>query len=361
MICIHCNKNLPENSVFCCFCGKKQTVTTRKNKKRGNGQGTIFKRGNGYAVEITLGYVWENGKLKRRARRKCGFPTKKAAAAYLETLRNEPAKAPTATISELWERFLSTAELSKSKLQSYQTAYKRIKSRCEFRTLETFTVAELQEITDDVATTYSTKRDVKILFSHLYKIALENDLIDKNRAQYIKLPPEQRSERLVLSDEEISALWDDFKKTQNPISAAALIMIYTGMRPGEINAVKPDNVHFDEHYLTGGIKTEKGRNRKIIIPDKIAPVLRALLANNSFMNSVDRKYLQHNWRKTRDALGIRPEITLHCCRHTFVTRMTELNVSPAMLQELVGHTDYETTLNYTHLSVADRLNAVNKL
>jgi site-specific recombinase XerD len=41
--------------------------------------------------------------------------------------------------------------------------------------------------------------------------------------------------------------------------------------------------------------------------------------------------------------------------------LTALNVSPAMLKELAGHEDYETTLNYTHLSVEDRLKEVNRL
>ena len=51
----------------------------------------------------------------------------------------------------------------------------------------------------------------------------------------------------------------------------------------------------------------------------------------------------------------------YCCRHTYITRLTALKVSPAMLQELAGHEDYETTLEYTHLSVADRLSEVNRL
>ncbi|MBR1723426.1 MAG: site-specific integrase [Ruminococcus sp.] len=67
------------------------------------------------------------------------------------------------------------------------------------------------------------------------------------------------------------------------------------------------------------------------------------------------------WTAKRAALGLREELTPYCCRHTYITRLTALGVSPAMLQELAGHEDYDTTLDYTHLSVAERLDAVNRL
>lgn len=49
------------------------------------------------------------------------------------------------------------------------------------------------------------------------------------------------------------------------------------------------------------------------------------------------------------------------CTATYITNLTALKVSPAMLQELAGHEDYDTTLEYTHLSIADRLAEVNRL
>lgn len=124
-----------------------------------------------------------------------------------------------------------------------------------------------------------------------------------------------------------------------------------------------DNVHLDEHYLTGGKKTEKGKRRKIIIPDKLVPVIRSMLSQSSgklcrFSNA-DAFY--KTWIKKRASLGLRECLVPYCARHTYVTRCTALGISPAMLKELVGHEDYETTLAYTHLSVADRLDAVNRL
>lgn len=359
MICIFCKKTIPNEAVFCCFCGKKQALPPHNVKKRGNGQGTVFKYRGGYAAEVTLGFLSENGRLKRISRRKSGFTTKKAALAYLETLRAAPVKPATATIAELWQRYLDTADISAGRLNAYKVAYSRIAPRLGFRKINELTVPELQEVTN-TATTHATQTDIKVVLSHLYRIALQDDLTDRDRAQYIKVIPAHPAEREVFTDAEIAALWADFSNAPEPVTAAALIMLYTGMRPSEARCLKIENIHLAEHYLTGGMKTEKGRRRKIIIPDKLLPIFESFVARG-YAFEMSQSGLQKKWNAKRDALGLNPALTLHCCRHTYLTRLTALNVSPAMLQELAGHEDYETTLNYTHLSLADRLEAVNRL
>lgn len=143
-----------------------------------------------------------------------------------------------------------------------------------------------------------------------------------------------------------------------------LIMLYTGIRPGELLTIRAENVHAAEHYMTGGIKTAKGRARKIILPDCILPlVARSIDASGDGLLASygGRNAIYDAWNALRDRLGLRSCLTPYCCRHTYITRLTALKVSPAMLQELAGHEDYDTTLDYTHLSVADRLAEVNRL
>lgn len=42
MRCIKCNREIPEESVYCMFCGKKQEIVP-KHRKRSNGSGSIAK------------------------------------------------------------------------------------------------------------------------------------------------------------------------------------------------------------------------------------------------------------------------------------------------------------------------------
>lgn len=366
MLCIKCGKEIPDGSLFCNYCGKKQVVERRK-RTRGNGTGTVYKDGGegNWIAEITVGYFMRDGKLCRKSRRKYGFKTKKEAVNYLAQLHEGTQERRNVTVSTLYQMFVdSSEELSKSKQCAYRTAWKKIESAVGYRYIDELTVPELQEITDLAGTSYYTKRDIKSLLSHCYKIAIRDDHTDKNRAQYIQIGQPDTQERQVMTEDEIRLLWSDWHQEPSAITAQMLVMLYTGIRPGELLTIQKENVHPAEHYMTGGIKTQKGKNRKIILPDKIAPVIDWMLRTEHMQKIAHytRDWDFYTaWKDKRAALGIREEITPYCCRHTYITRLTALKVSPAMLQELAGHEDYDTTLEYTHLSVDDRLAEVNRL
>lgn len=366
MLCVKCKKDIPDGSAFCNWCGKKQEQAAHKPKSRGNGQGSVYKMPSGtWAAEVTLGYYVKDGEKKRKRARKYGFRTKKEAVAYIETLRQNPDKPKTITISELHERLMPELEqLSKSKQTAYRIAWNKIKNEIEWRTIDSFSVPELQELVDNSAPSYYTRRDIKALISKLYGIAIRDDFADKNRAEYIKLPKLVTSERVIFTDDDIRSLWVDYNCTHAKVTAGMLIMLYVGIRPGELLTIRAENVHTDEHYMTGGIKSERGKRRKLIIPDKVLPIVKELLEHSE--NSLLCWYKNKNdfyddWQEKRTSLNLRETLAPYCCRHTYITRLTALGVSPAMLQELAGHEDYETTLDYTHLSVSERLEAVNKL
>ena len=61
-----------------------------------------------------------------------------------------------------------------------------------------------------------------------------------------------------------------------------------------------------------------------------------------------------------ERLGIR-SLSPYSCRHTAATALAEAGVAPAVIQEILGHADYSTTLGYTHISAEKKLEAVEAL
>lgn len=365
MNCISCKKKIPDDAVFCQFCGKKQSVVNPSYRRRGNGFGSAYVNSFGsWTAETTLGYYIVDGKKKRKRHRKAGFKTKKEALRYLETLTAGNAPVNNIKMCELWEMCVPDVEkISSSKRAAYFGAWKKLSPSLGWRNIADITAHDLQTTIDGIADTYYPRRDAKAVLLRLYKKALQEDLIDKNRAEFIELPPKPEAEHDIFTAEDKQILWDDFNATHARVTAAILMMLYTGMRPAELLNIDVDNVRLDEHYMTGGKKTEKGKRRKIIIPDCIIPVVENLLetSERGKLCYIYKTDFYDRWNAKRQALGLRETLVPYSCRHTYITELTALNVSPAMLKELAGHEDYETTLNYTHLSVEDRLKEVNRL
>ena len=104
----------------------------------------------------------------------------------------------------------------------------------------------------NICTSKSSAETLKVLSEMLCKCAIENDVIVKNYAEFIKLPKFDKKEKIIFTDNQINTLWQhsDDKRIQ-----AILAMIYMGFRIGEITALRPENIFLNGGYVVGGEKT----------------------------------------------------------------------------------------------------------
>lgn len=359
MKCIKCDMEIPDDSLYCNYCGRKQSREYSKGKKqRGNGMGSVFKLPNGkYRAVITVGYDADG---HRKQKTKSGFKTKKEALEYLPKLKEAPEgeKIKFNRLYEMWKdtHFLT---IGKSKQQSYNTAYKRC-ADLYFKNVDEIKLNDMQKIVDACPGAYYPKQDIKVLLNNVLRYGVMNEYCKVNYAEYIKLPPLEKSKKTAFTDDEITLIWKTFDNG-NTFAGYILIMIYTGMRYGEISTIEKENIFIEDRYMIGGIKTDAGKNRQILISEKIAPIV------EKFYNSCSEKLLEmseeefySNFKSTLTEAGTRP-LTPHCCRHTFATLMAKAEIQPSIIKEAAGHANYSTTLGYTHIPLKTKLEAVNKI
>ena len=367
MQCIKCGVDLPDGAVFCHMCGRKQTPPAPKRqrtKARGNGTGTAYKRGKTWTARIVLGYyVGDDGKRHARTANRGGFATKKEALDYIPKLKAEAERSATLTLSGYWEFYEAKKlpELSRDKQTAYRIAWRRWAALAT-RKLEDLKIETLQAAMDEAATTYYTARDMKNLMSHFYKHGLANQTVSVNLAQYLQLPPANASEQTPFSAEELDLLWKDFA-AGNTFTGYILLMIYTGMMPGELLQAKKEHIDWDGKQIRGaGLKTATRKAAPIVLADVILPVLRVLVdtSHGEKLIHINKDNFYREYYATLERIGTR-RLPPYSCRHTTGTDLAKAAVPAFTIQKIMRHAKITTTQHYTHMDATDALSGVNAL
>lgn len=215
------------------------------------------------------------------------------------------------------------------------------------------------------------------------KSAMEWELVNRNVADAVQCPRAHQPEIQTWNENEVSLFLEKAKGT--PYHALFYMALFTGMRRSELLALKWSDVDFllgeihvnrSLHVLVGGEvilrppKTKTGK-RMIALPPSAYLVLseyrkqketEALLINSSikdddfvFGNPPDYKPLlpntvSHAWNKLTRRAGVKP-IRLHDARHTHASIMLKQGIHPKVVQERLGHSSIQITLDtYSHVA-----------
>lgn len=360
MLCRKCKKEILDGSMYCNFCGTKQ-VYERSAKKRGNGEGTVYKDSRGkWTVEYTLGWDDIDGKTTRKKRKKTGFPTKQEALAYLPHLKAElPKQDMNIKFKDLYKKWMQRHEkkVTKSTINCYKAAYKHFVPLYYVEVAKIRT-ENMQKCIDECPNGKRTKENMKALGTSLFRYAMQLDIVDRNYAEYLYIQKEEKTEKVAFSTDQLNVMWDNVEKI--PDLKYILLLCYTGMRLGEMLGTKAEDYHPDEQYFVTGSKTEAGKNRIITISPRILPFF-ADFGKGEYLFFSDSAKRTEKYFRTKiyypalQALGLdkldeeeKHVYTPHCCRHTFATLMKNVNAPNTDKQKLIGHSKFEMTAHYTH-------------
>ena len=368
MICQKCQRELPEDAALCCYCGR--SIVRRQPSKRhtrGNGSGCAYKRGKTWTAQVTVGWFRdEEGRNHQKCRYKGGFKTRNEALACIPALKAGAAKKQAPTLLHYWETYRDNEyeKLSGSKKTAYKIAWKKLAS-IQYRPVDTLSVQDLRDVVNAKAKTYYPAKDMKSVLSHLFTLAGADRWVDKGLPEYIILPELNEKERPTFTEIELASLWRIYDAGDRR-AAIPLIMIYTGMMPGEIQGLKLDMIDIDNQRIEGaGMKTKVRKASAIYLPDTIIPVLIDEMQRSTsakgyvWLRNEDKFY--ENYYAALEAAGCR-RLEPYSCRHTIATNLviTE-GIAPQTVKKIMRWSSTRMLDRYAHPDDQAAKDALNRL
>lgn len=196
--------------------------------------------------------------------------------------------------------------------------------------------------------------------------------------------PVQRKTMKMINDEEYMILTQYLKENDCFFSTGILLMLCTGLRIGELCALKNKNIDLVQKeihvyetlqriqntddrstkIIISSTKTAKS-NRVIPIPESLIPYIKLNEEQNYFLTQ-SNKYMEprtfrYKFKKTIKELNIN-DVTVHSLRHYFASQCIELGFDYNCLSEILGHSSPETTMNiYVHSKNEYKKRCMNKI
>ena len=369
MICPKCGKEIPDDANLCCYCARWIVRKPSKQRTRLNGTGTAYRRGDRWIAVYTVGWAMnpETGKKIQKRITKSGFKTKTEALAYCDELRRGRQKGKTPpNLIDYWNIYKSgeLEKLSDAKQCAYKIAWEKMKA-IHYTPVDVLSVSALRSVVSEKAKTYYPAKDMKTVLKHLFKLAGADGWVKKDLPEYIVLPTLEETEPEPFSEEEQAALWRVYE-SGDMRAAVPLVMIYTGMMPGEMLKLKRDMIHLDTQQITNvGIKTKVRKKNPVYIPDTIVPVIEELIERSESKAGYVIKHSEDAFYKdfyaVLEAAGCR-KLKPYSCRHTTATALaiTE-NIAPQTIKRVMRWSSTKMLDRYAHPQDKDALAAVNAI
>lgn len=375
MICRKCKQEVADGA-FCLLCGTRQDTAHRSVKRRGNGQGSVYRLQNGKykAVAIQYYYTDEKGNVHKKTR-SAVFATKKDAILALPELKKDRAqRTKQITFKELYDKWLPTHRAGKSTVDCYKYAFKYFASVYNMR-MDDIEIEDLQDCMDECGKGKRTQENMKAACGLVYKFGIPRHYVpdNLNLSQFLIVSGSAPAKRDSFTPSQINQIKSAVGVV--PYADYLLCMIYLGFRPSEFLALTIDRYDRSRQCIVGGSKTEAGTNRTVTVSPKIQPILSELIRDKAqgplfpdrqtgdFMPL--KKFTEDFFYPTLEAIGIpnpmvtdangnkRHKFTPHSCRHTFATLLKRASGSDKDKLELIGHTTDEMLRYYQDVDLDD--------
>ena len=175
----------------------------------------------------------------------------------------------------------------------------------------------------------------------------------KKSMKEIKIPKREKKMPSVLTRDEIKRL---IEAARNRKSRIIIKLLYsTGLRVSELINLEKKDLEVSEKI--GWVRKGKGaKDRIFILPESMSEEIGEILKKepeNKRVFPVTVRAIQKAVKNAARRSGIQKKISPHTLRHSYATHLLESGVDIRKIQELLGHSNLQTTQIYTHVSTEE--------
>ena len=275
------------------------------------------------------------------------------------------------TFAELFCRWLSfhteKYQPAKTTICSYNVAFNHCYSLHNMP-IKKIKYHHLQGVIDTVkrnGLSYSSLKKIRSTLSLMFKYAIIMEYADKTYANLLNLGKNKAIRpHKPFTRQKINRLWNnlDFNGVDT-----VLILIYTGMRVGELLELTKDNIYIRQKYIRITKSKTKSGLRCIPIHERIMPLIQNridLKGKYLICNSLGNPYTYSTyctlWKNVMQKINAKH--TTHDCRHTCATLLDNAEANENAKRKILGHATGDITDTvYTHKNLKQLRKAINKI
>ena len=285
--------------------------------------------------------------------------------------------------------------LGKTKDATYYRSLETLKGLSEIYNspIQSCTVTQIKRfLLNEISYSQSVINKEFEMLRKVFAEAEKRGIINKNLMLDIEKPHSKQKKIAVrgLNLDERKKLVKVLKENDIKYGNQMLLSLYTGMRMGEVNALKVTDVNFTfkcisicrtvsigekgRAVISETTKTEAGKRTipitaevKEILEDAIGEKESGYIFTRKDGSPISTSVVKNQFFRLRKKYAIIDDtvdgkVDLHSLRHTYATMCIEAGMQPNVLQKLLGHTDIRVTMD-TYADVFDvyRDNEIQKL
>lgn len=266
------------------------------------------------------------------------------------------------TLAELYHRWLpahiADTDPSASALASYTNSFRHLEI-LQHEPFQNLKYMDYQRVIDGMrksGLSYSSCKKVRSLISLLEKYASKIELTNKSYAPLLSIGKNKAIHpHKPFSRQKINKLWQHVDELGVD---TVLILLYTGMRVGEMLTLQKSDVNMRQRYIRiTKSKTEAGI-RIIPIHHRIMPLIEPRMKSLGSSLITDKNghgysYSQYCvlWRQVMHIIKADGHTT-HDCRHTVATLLDNAGANETAKRRILGHAGGDVTERvYTHKGI----------